>query len=264
MRIYHAQVEGVRLLVDLGGVTLGEFRCAPGSPRWQSTNCIGPGHHVVFPRRPVRIRQRGGPEFVADSTQVVVYTDNQEYERRLAGADGDWSHFLAVDPTALGDVGVRPGPAPLPAAGFLRQRLLLAAVHRAGGALEVEELAMELVVAAIAGASTLAPRPDIVEAARERLAVCFAEDLTLAELARPLHVSPFHLARLFRSATGQSLHGYRTELRLRAAVDRIAGGGGRLCDIAADCGFASHSHLTDVFRRRFGQPPGQVRELLAG
>ncbi len=262
--------DGVRVLADLGPLRVGVFRCPPGSPRWRSTNCIGPGHHVVFPRRPVRIRQAGGDEFVADATQVVVYASEQEYDRSPAGPGGDVCDFISVDPGTLPADQPTPGPSALPALLFLQQRQLLADTRRRRDPLAVEEGALAIVAAAMSAAVSgwpAAPAPRsttaLVEAAKEILANRYAEDLRLADLARPLFVSPFHLARAFRAGTGQSLHGYRTELRLRAALDRMAEGDERLCDVAAACGFASHSHLSDVFRRRFGTAPAKVRRALA-
>ena len=99
---------------------------------------------------------------------------------------------------------------------------------------------------------------------RERLAERFAERLALEDVARLVHASPFHLARLFRARTGSALHEYRTQLRLRAAIDRLDGGD-TLAAVAADCGFASHAHLTDAFRRAFGTTPSAIRtSLVAG
>ncbi len=74
-----------------------------------------------------------------------------------------------------------------------------------------------------------------------------------------MHVSPFHLAHGFRARTGLGLHAYRTHLRLRAALERIADPALPLTELALDLGFASHSHFTDTFRRTFGRPPSAVR-----
>jgi AraC-like DNA-binding protein len=63
---------------------------------------------------------------------------------------------------------------------------------------------------------------------------------------------------VFREQTGRSIHGYRTEVRLRASLGRIADGE-RLADVAAAVGFASHAHLTDKFRRAYGVSPHEWR-----
>ena len=75
----------------------------------------------------------------------------------------------------------------------------------------------------------------------------------------------FHLARLFRQATGHSLHGYRTELRLRSALDHLASSSCDLVTLALSLGYSSHSHFTRVFRHAFGVTPSSVRgRLTAG
>ncbi len=263
-RCVEIPADGPKLLADLGGVRFGVFRCPPDSPRWSTTNCIGAGVHVVFPRRPVRIRQHGASEFVTDANHVVVYLPEQEYSRRPAGPGGDLCHYLAWEPGLAVPGCPVAGQAALPAVLFLQQRRLMADVLRCGDRLELEERALAL-VGAVLGIEARPRRPAtrLVDATKELLANRYAEDLRLADLAGSLHISPYHLARVFRAATGQSLHGYRTQLRLRAAVDLMAAGPDRLADIALDCGFASHSHLSDAFRRRFGSPPGAVRASLA-
>ncbi len=109
-------------------------------------------------------------------------------------------------------------------------------------------------------ARTEAAHAETVEDAKALLAERFAERLTLESVAREVHTSPFHLARMFRRRTGFALHEYRTQLRLRAAVDRFDGGDS-LAGVAVACGFASHSHLTDAFRRAFGTTPSAFRDL---
>ena len=86
---------------------------------------------------------------------------------------------------------------------------------------------------------------------------------SLEQLARQLHVSPFHLARVFRAHTGFSLHGYRLQLRLRAALARVLDGEDDLAALACELGFASHSHLTDRFRQAFERSPSALRRAAA-
>lgn len=90
------------------------------------------------------------------------------------------------------------------------------------------------------------------------------EPLTLAQIAREASVSPYHLSRIFKTATGLPIHRYRTRLRLLTALDRIASGESRLDHLALDLGFNSHSHLTTAFRRELGVPPSTIRRFLQG
>jgi AraC-like DNA-binding protein len=52
-----------------------------------------------------------------------------------------------------------------------------------------------------------------------------------------------------------SLHAYRTELRLRHALERLLERREHITQIALDLGFSSHSHFTAAFRRAFGLTP---------
>lgn len=81
---------------------------------------------------------------------------------------------------------------------------------------------------------------------------------SLESLAHVLHISAFHLARVFRERTGFSLHAYRTHLRLRLALERLSGAGTDLGWMARELGFSSHAHFTGVFNSVFGEPPSAV------
>src|SRR5262249_21779409 len=106
---------------------------------------------------------------------------------------------------------------------------------------------------------TEADHADRVEAAKTYLASRLGERITLDDIARAVHASPFHLARIFGERTGVPLHRYLTRLRLRAALERLAGGAGDLTALALDLAFSSHSHFADAFRREFGRTPSDVR-----
>ncbi|HEY0992665.1 MAG TPA: helix-turn-helix transcriptional regulator, partial [Kofleriaceae bacterium] len=79
------------------------------------------------------------------------------------------------------------------------------------------------------------------------------------ELAAATGYSVFHTCRVFRATTGYTIHGFRRELRLRHALARILDSRDSLTDIALATGFASQSHLTNLFRARFGVTPARAR-----
>ena len=256
---------------------LGEFHLLPGDPRWRHENSIGAGAHVVFPGTAVRIAHAGRRSFVADANVAVFYAHGQGYLRELVDPRGDHCVFVVPAPPLLaeavaaaggGGAGIPFTHGPADAATYLRQRVV---AHHAAHSpdpdpLLVEEELTRAVAAVVAAAFRAHGRParagggaDPVESARATLAARYCERLSLDEVAREVHVSPFHLAHRFRAGTGIGLHGYRTHLRLREALRRIAEPGISLTDLALDLGFASHSHFTDTFRRTFGRPPSQVR-----
>jgi AraC-like DNA-binding protein len=259
--------------MDLGPVRVGEFRCRPEDPLWSRVNWIGPEPHVVFPRVPVRIRQAGADEFVTTRNHVVVYAAGDEYRRRRIDSTGDDCCFLALSgelAEELGPATTARGLADVSPELFLRHRQFMARL-RAGRAdtLDLEERAVDLAASALAARTAWSlgrPSPHLValaERAKELLGVEYAGAHRLTDLATMLGVSPYHLARSFRAATGWSLHGYRTSLRLRAALDVLVDPTADLAALARETGFANHSHLTTAFHRQFGRTPSAVRADLA-
>jgi AraC-like DNA-binding protein len=89
-----------------------------------------------------------------------------------------------------------------------------------------------------------------------------ADRLSVADLAAKLGISAFHLCRVFRRETGMSLHSFRLEVRLRTALEKLEEPGADISRVALDLGFSSHSHFTEVIRRRSGLTPTEVRRSL--
>jgi AraC family transcriptional regulator len=101
-----------------------------------------------------------------------------------------------------------------------------------------------------------------VERARQCLAAAPEQALSLAQLAQQAGCSQFHLARAFKCVTGTSAHRYQLNLRLCAALDRLAQGESDLTTLALDCGFSSHSHFSAAFKQIFGATPQHSRAAL--
>lgn len=163
------------------------------------------------------------------------------------------------------------GILPVPSRDFLRQLLLTHELREGQDALAVEEITLELLAWMVRNLEGRSQRPaparagtredhhHLAETTRSLLQGQFRDPLSVDDLARTVHASPFHLCRVFKRETGLPLHRYRTRLRLAAAVDQLTASDGDLARLALDLGFASHSHLTTAFRREFGVPPSKVR-----
>jgi len=78
--------------------------------------------------------------------------------------------------------------------------------------------------------------------------------VTLGDLARVAGLSPYHLARLFRSEFGLAPHKYLEGLRIRRAGELIWAGM-PLAQVAAAVGFSSQSHLNRSFKHILGITP---------
>lgn len=66
---------------------------------------------------------------------------------------------------------------------------------------------------------------------------------------------------MFRLAMGVTPYRYVLQRRIDRMKSELESPDKNLIDIAADCGFASQAHMTDVFRKQVGVPPGAFRRL---
>ncbi len=84
-------------------------------------------------------------------------------------------------------------------------------------------------------------------------------DLSLAELASVVNISPTYFASLFKQAMGVSPHQYVIQQRVEQAKLMLSKTDLAIAQIALQVGFSSQSHLTQQFKRITGMTPKQVR-----
>jgi AraC family transcriptional regulator len=254
------------------------FRCPPGAPEWREVNEVGERSLAVFPETSVVVGHVGREPVLANRNHVMFFGPGQRYRRRLHDPRGDVSVRVAPEPRLAAELAGAEGALPFvhgpcaPEAYLARHKLVrhLRGARRVDR-LYVEETLCHLLARVVADGRALhgvreRTRPatrtlhhELVEEAKGLLTERPAEPWTLTRIARELHTSEFHLARIFRATTGFTLHGYRNQLRLRLALDFIDDAALKLVEVASLLGFSSHSHFTDSFGAAFGVPPSAVR-----
>jgi AraC-like DNA-binding protein len=275
----------VRHVFAGSGYVLGRFDCPPGAERWGTVNWIGTQPHVVVPDTAVRLAPAGGEPCVSTVNHVLVYDRDVQFRRHLVSAKGDRCTFAIISDPLARELGVEPLRRP-PGRPRLRHAWCNASAYAqlqhartalAGPAPDLlaadEAVLMVLRHAAgavgqgsagAAGGPAAQPRAararrDAVEEVKALLAAQLTRRWTLSELAAAVHYSPYCLARMFRVGTGQSISGYRRELRLRASLPEATRPRADLSGVAAAYEFSSHSHYTRAFRAAFGCTPSQAR-----
>ena len=85
------------------------------------------------------------------------------------------------------------------------------------------------------------------------------KDLSLAELAGAVYMSPYHFARLFKRSTGMPPHRFVIRQRIDRARACLATPDLPIAEISRMVGFRTASHFSTVFRRVTGVTPGGYR-----
>lgn len=261
-------------------VWIGRFRSKPHQPPFHCENQIGTGHLIVFPRTAVRIEPAGHLPVVANPTVTMLYNKGQVYRRAPISEEGDrceWFGFdsqLLVEAMQSADPAIQDHPShPFTHSHFrcdsqlyLHQRRIVEQLEQGDGCdlLWIEEQTLALLERIACSIVTQSAEPlnahqiDLVHATQEMLSRQFNQQIKLCEIAQSLFTSPFHLARLFKRYTRQTIHQYREQLRLRTALELLPYYRERLADLALFLGYSNHSHFSSAFRRVYGLAPSVI------
>jgi AraC family transcriptional regulator len=104
--------------------------------------------------------------------------------------------------------------------------------------------------------------PRWLQQAKDLLHARFAENLTLADIARNVDIHPVHLAQTFHKTYHCTVGDYVRNLRIEYARHELATSARPIVDIALAAGFCDQSHFTRTFKRAIGTAPSQYRECL--
>lgn len=290
MSLRHENPIAFRSLYDSRIVSVRDYTCracrsGPGAEEYSDSN------NIVLMRYGAFCKHFGRRNVTADVNQAVFFAKGSTYRVSHPAKCGDRGTVFVAAPCVLTDIireldpaiddhSDRPFPCvtgPCESGVFWRHRELVQRLEAADSVplepLWADVTALQLIADVLEAAfarsglprkrrrhGTEADHADRAEAAKTYLAGRLCERITLDDVARAVHASPFHLARVFQERTGVPVHRYLTQLRLRAALERLAGGADDLTALALDLGFSSHSHFADTFRREFGRTPSAVRQ----
>jgi AraC-like DNA-binding protein len=288
-RVGDPRLEQIRFASEIAAV--GALRCPRDSSYFRGEQ-VTDNYVVAFPRAALWIRQDRDHAFVATSTLATIYNRGQRFVRQPIAAEGDTADWFALaeelvreavadwDPAASESrTPLRHSRTPIAPSLYGAQRAIFEGADRHDPATVEEQVVgifRRVVRAAYRPTGEMVAEPgtgpatgtarrarrDLVERAKAVLAATYTESLGLADLARRCDASVYHLCRTFRAATGHTLHGYRRDLRLRAALEQLESGRGRLSDVAHRLGFSSHSHFTAAFRRHYGMHPRRWQQSM--
>jgi len=241
-------------------------------PRVNCGHGAGEPGRFLFTRRGAFSIQVGGRNCLARPGQAVFLGRDVEYSvthpdhRGCACCTDVWLDDEWLD--ALGLEGAR-APACLDVQHDLHMQQahveMLQGMRRGPDLLEAEEALLAVfngLLGSMPKRASASGTARQLQRVQEAIVANPGENLGVDSLARVAGCSPFHLCRIFRQGTGQSLRQFRLQHRLGTALGRLGEGEDDLAALACDVGFSSHSHMTDAFRQALGASPSDLRERL--
>jgi AraC-like DNA-binding protein len=261
-----------------------DHRCTgEGDAREETTE----NFEIVLPRSGTYQRRDAHGAFLADPNQILFFNQGEPYEISHPIQGRDSSTVFIIAPSLLAEIMQAHNPS-VEIGGrrlFPRSHIVLNArlqalqyrLLRTDGA-DADTLEMEEeIIASVAEIARALYREDPVKqrsspsalrvhaeqahAVKTFLNANVRSNLRLEEISSAVHLSPYHLCRVFKRETGMTLHQYAHRLRLFNAAERMLENPvTRLDALALDFGFANHGHFSVAFRQMFGIAPSDFRD----
>ena len=104
----------------------------------------------------------------------------------------------------------------------------------------------------------------VVEQAMQYVRTHMEEPIAVGELAAQVGVSPEHLTRLFRKATGCSLKEYLIREKIEASKMLLVTTGLSVTEIAGHVGYGNYNNFNKIFKKYEGCSPAEYRKSQQG
>lgn len=104
-------------------------------------------------------------------------------------------------------------------------------------------------------------RSDVTKA-KEYLENHWREDFDADKLAKSVHLSTSHLARLFKKHTGMTLYNYYQEIKINRLKAALRDKNLSITEAFVSCGFEHTGNFTRFFKKKVGMTPQQYRKTL--
>ena len=83
------------------------------------------------------------------------------------------------------------------------------------------------------------------------------EEMSIERISKKFFISRYHLMRIFRDATGETIHSYIRKKRLLKAAELLKQGV-PVVKASEECGFTEYSTFLRAFRSQFGKSPSKM------
>lgn len=258
------------------------YRCTGHDDRGE----IPQGFEIVLPRAGAYQRRDAHGTFLADPNHILFYNMGEPYDITHLIKGEDTSTVFIITPSLLMEMmktynpEIENNPQRLFQSSHIifnsylqiLQYKLLRADRRSLDTLAVEEeivtLMSEILHASHRGrmynqktsGNTARAHAEQTHQVKTFLNTHVQSPLQLEHISSAVHVSPYHLCRIFKQNMGMTLHQYVKRLRLFNAAERMLEHPAvRLDLLALEYGFSNHGNFSTAFRQTFGIKPSELR-----
>lgn len=102
----------------------------------------------------------------------------------------------------------------------------------------------------------------VIDRAKHYIRQHFAEDLSLEEAAKSVHLNPFYFSKVFKEHVGETFIDYVTGLRIDLAKQLIEEGDLSLKQVSYQVGYKDPNYFSRVFKKVTGVAPSEYRSQL--
>ena len=194
-------------------------------------------------------------------SSAPILVDNPAGTAHRDCFDGPGGRFLAINLPVEASV-EGPAMARRDPAAVARMSRITQEIGLEGGGLLLEEVATGLLHRSFA-TEVETHRPEWVDRVFAMIMETPAAALSVADLAREVHVHPVHVTRSFKRFFGRTTGELLRARQFEKACEHLRTDQTSLAGIAADLGFCDQAHFTHFFRQRTGQTPAVYRAARA-
>ncbi|WP_150275477.1 response regulator [Paenibacillus tepidiphilus] len=101
---------------------------------------------------------------------------------------------------------------------------------------------------------------DIIERVRRLIEARYADNLTVADIAGGVYLSPTYVRLLFKQETGETLSEYLTKVRIDKAKQLLRDPQHKFYEVCSAVGYTDPSHFSKLFKKMTGSTPSAYRE----
>lgn len=102
---------------------------------------------------------------------------------------------------------------------------------------------------------------EIVSRVSQYIEANCAESLDNYTIAAHFGYHPYYLSSVFKAHTRRTLHQYALEARLKLGANLLLSTDMPISQIAVECGFKDANHFSVKFKKQYGKPPSNWRQI---